>query len=413
MILFGAVLLALGSCARAEPPSASSTSARKLRAIDGGPGYFARWPNSFSTDPSFFLIGVWFESVIEPNDITLDKGCGLNTYIVLTANSDLGLVYNSGMKTILNYGEWLGNIPGPPTSQAIAGWMLGDEMDMIRGPVNGPLWLAAQRVALPVGDGRFCYNNFGKGIAFWETNSEAANFVNNFQDVVSCDTYWFTDNDLMVASQGGTLLGLGRDLSPAETHIACNYGRTVDRVRNLLSPACSKPVFGYVEVAHESGIADWPDILPEQVVAAVWSCIIHGARGIVYFNHSFAGTKGVSQHCLRETPWADTRAAVTAVNARITALAPVLNAPFVDDVMITRGGVDVMAKWYGDKLYIFVQSTQAASQDVTLNLALAGVGNATATVLDENRSVAVLDGSVTDTFSDSNAVHIYRIDNPL
>jgi hypothetical protein len=38
------------------------------------------------------------------------------------------------------------------------------------------------------------------------------------------------------------------------------------------------------------------------------------------------------------------------------------------------------------------------------------VGDATVTVIDEDRTIPVTDGAFTDTFADGNAVHIYRID---
>ncbi len=38
------------------------------------------------------------------------------------------------------------------------------------------------------------------------------------------------------------------------------------------------------------------------------------------------------------------------------------------------------------------------------------VGNATATVLGENRAIPVVAGSFSDSFADGNAVHLYRID---
>ena len=44
------------------------------------------------------------------------------------------------------------------------------------------------------------------------------------------------------------------------------------------------------------------------------------------------------------------------------------------------------------------------------NFSLSCVGNATATVLGENRSLPVSAGSFSDSFADGNAVHIYRID---
>ena len=31
-----------------------------------------------------------------------------------------------------------------------------------------------------------------QGVLFWESEAEAARFVNNFQQIVSTDLYWFT-----------------------------------------------------------------------------------------------------------------------------------------------------------------------------------------------------------------------------
>ena len=44
------------------------------------------------------------------------------------------------------------------------------------------------------------------------------------------------------------------------------------------------------------------------------------------------------------------------------------------------------------------------------NFAIPCAGNATATVLGENRTLPVTAGSFSDSFADGNAVHIYRID---
>ena len=46
----------------------------------------------------------------------------------------------------------------------------------------------------------------------------------------------------------------------------------------------------------------------------------------------------------------------------------------------------------------------------TGNFAIPCVGNATATVIGENRTLPVTAGSFSDSFADGNAVHIYRID---
>jgi hypothetical protein len=68
------------------------------RAPDGGADYFARFSGgTFPSSPSFFPLAVWFESVISQADIDLDKGAGLNTYVVLTGNSNTALVASNDM----------------------------------------------------------------------------------------------------------------------------------------------------------------------------------------------------------------------------------------------------------------------------------------------------------------------------
>ena len=100
-----------------------------LREIDGGPGYFSQFANSLPTDPSYFPIGVWFESVTSQADINLDKAAGLNLYVVLTANSNLSLIQNNGMYAILQQRDWSTN-QAAINNPAVVGWLLTDEIDM-------------------------------------------------------------------------------------------------------------------------------------------------------------------------------------------------------------------------------------------------------------------------------------------
>ena len=55
-------------------------------------------------------------------------------------------------------------------------------------------------------DGRLRFTNYGKGVAFWQTDAEAAKFVNGYQDVVSADNYWFTDLNICGVRRGRPLL---------------------------------------------------------------------------------------------------------------------------------------------------------------------------------------------------------------
>jgi hypothetical protein len=405
------------SAALATGAAAHGGSGAHLRQVDGAPGYYGKFAKPLPTDPTFFPIGVWFESVVSMHDADTDKAAGINTYVQLTDSSDMTIVRNAGMHAILAGGD---GSEGPEVS----GWMTTDEADMWGGP-GGGTWTGAfpgngdicspasakcgytvmqtQAGKLP-GDHRLRYTNYGKGVTFWESNAEASRFVNQYQDIVSVDNYWFTDSYICGASEGGSFYA-GNQLSQAQCRLAANYGRTIDRVRSLVSPAGSKPVWGFVEVGHPG--TDGGSIQPAQVAGAVWSSLIHGARGIIYFNHSFGGSCQ-TQHALRESCYASVRAVVTTVDSQIKALAPVLNAPFADGVVKGSGGVDVSTKWYNGHFYVLAGANTASGGTGTFTLPC--VGGASVTVLNENRTLPIANGAFSDKFADGNAVHIYRLD---
>ena len=141
----------------------------RLRNVDGGPEYYSQFSNSLPSDPNYFPLGVWFESVLSQADVDLDKDAGLNLYVVLTANSNLSLVQNNGMRAILQQSEWRTNQTAI-NSPAVAGWELSDEIDMQQGPGRGYTTLNNILAQLP-NDGRMRYNNYGKGVMFWETDA--------------------------------------------------------------------------------------------------------------------------------------------------------------------------------------------------------------------------------------------------
>ena len=390
--------------APAPIPAPSPTAGVSLEEVDGGLGWYGRFSNPFPTDPAFFPIGVWFESVVSQADINMDKGAGLNTYVVLTAGSSLPLIAANGMKVLAQHGDWKAQ-GGAPGAQAIAGWELRDEIDMQLGPVQGFAELQNILAGLPR-DGRLRYNNYGKGVMFWQSDAEAARFVNG-QDLVSADTYWFTDNNICSQYEGGALLtGRTRALTAEECHRASNYGATVRRMRALVSPPRSKPVWAFVEVGHPFTEAHWPTIRPAEVQAAVWQSVIAGARGVIYFNHTFGGPNQ-TQHALRDPAYAAIRTAVAATNRQIAGLAPVLNAPTVSSGWSQGTGTTAMVKWANGHFYVFAGSAGSA---VTGSFSLPCVGDASAAVLDEGRTIPVRGGSFADSFADGNAVHIYRID---
>jgi hypothetical protein len=371
----------------------------RLRPVDGGPGYYGRFSNALPSSRSYFPIGVWLECVNNRGNVNMDKDVGLNVYVVVcaTGQSALTLARASGMRVISDY-EWpFAPGPGPET----AGYHLGDELDMTMGPAGCAE--IKRRGARLQSDRRLRHSNYGKGVLFWETDAEAACFV-NAQDLVSTDAYWFTDNNICGESEGGRERGV---VKSDNCHVAANYGWQVNRVRSLVYPKGSKPVWAFVEVGHPAGEDHWPSITPPQIRAAVWHSLIAGARGLIYFNHSFGGPCQ-TQHALRESCYAAARAMVKSVNAQIVRLAPVLNAPFVTSRWRHSRGTRAMVKWHVGHFFIFAAS--ARNKSSTASFSMRCVGKATATVIGENRKIAMRRGTFTDAFADGNAVHIYRVD---
>ena len=139
----------------------------------------------------------------------------------------------------------------------------------------------------------------------------------------------------------------------------------------------------------------------------MWHSLIAGARGIIYFQHSFGGPCLGDHHTIRSN-CEGTRAAVSAVNAQVKSIAPALNGPTLTSGFAATGAVRASARWDGSNFYVLAGSAGNAGAQGQFSIPC--VGNATATVLGEGRSLAVSGGSFQDSFADGLAVHIYRID---
>jgi hypothetical protein len=422
---------------QAATPSASSAPVPRarpkvavLQLVDGGPDYYARFSPSLPVSPSFFPIGVWFDSVTQESDTRTDKGAGINVYVQMTDNSNMALVRQADMYAIdSNYTKSYG--------RETVGWEVPDETDMWGGPGRakwsgnyagqGPVCtpsaascgysiLSTMLARLPK-DHRLRYANFGKGVTFWDSYADAAEFVNDFVDVASDDNYWLTDDDICDLSQGGQYFPK-KDLVPATAttpahlppqlcHLPSNYYITVHAVRSLESPEDSRPIWGFVELAHPSNNNGWPTATPSKIVAAVWASLIGGARGIIYFNHSFGGSC-ITDSALRDPCYAKVYTAVGHVDSEIRSLAPVLNAPFADHVVAASSGVIFTVKWYKGHFYLIAGSRQPGPQVARFSMPC--VGSAKVAVLFENRTLNLKDGLFADRFANGDTDHIYRID---
>jgi hypothetical protein len=372
----------------------------------GGPAYYARFPAAAAgwTDPRFFPIGVWFESVIQQDNVDLDKAAGLNTYVELTDTSKMALVRSNGMFAILSK-------PLPGYGSETVAWLITDEADMTYGPGSDP-WTGRDgwNTCIPIQDehgqcgysvmqalsdrlpkdGRPRYANFGKGVLVWESDAEAERFVNNYTDFTSADLYNYTDPH-----------------QPPEDRRAAQYGALIDRMHKLdATDGNRQPIWAFIEVGHPFTENDAPTINGDQIAGAVWNSLIHEARGIIYFNHNFGGPC-ISQHVLRDKCGAAIRPTVTEVNRQITELAPVLSTQSYQWTF--HPALDTMLKEHDGSYYVF---TMPGPGSRTGNYTLAlpeGVRGTHAEVLYENRQVPIGPAGLTDSFDAEYQYHIYRI----
>jgi hypothetical protein len=379
--------------------SAARKGAPRLQEVDGGLGYYGRFSNPLPTSASYFPIGVWGAYAMEPRNIAKDKAVGLNTYVWAADPQFLPAIRAAGFHTIADESH-AGN---PNIGAETKAWLLGDEVDMTQGPSACPSQINAVKSGLP-NDGRARYANYGKGVLIWgatgwagHNDTSSACFV-NAQDITSTDLYWHTDPYQTDDLQSGMSSG---------------YGWSIRRMRMLDAKDGKRtPQWGFVEVTNAMN-GPWGPPTPAEIRGAVWHTLIAGARGIIYFQHDFDGSC-MTHHALRDTGTAcygPTIDMVRSVNRQIKSLARVLNAPFVMTRHKARdtmaGKVRYIVKWANGRFWVFAGADRGGGK---ATFRMQCVGNATANVLGENRSIPVRRGSFTDSFADKDAIHIYRID---
>ena len=144
--------------------------------------------------------------------------------------------------------------------------------------------------------------------------------------------------------------------------------------------------------------------------------LVRGSRGLIWFVHEWKPK--FNEHALLDDP--EMLAAVTAINAEIRSLAPVLNAPHRRETMnfpFRMAGVPLYdnkptISWltarYQGATYVFAANESSIKIHATFGTGPGTVGR-TAEVLGENRAVKLNGkGEVVDDF-EPYGVHLYRI----
>lgn len=398
---------------------------------EGGAAYY----NQFSvakaggwSNPNFFPIGVWFMPGGSA-DIARYKAMNFNFAANHEDDSDVARFKEAGIFVLPE------NYNGPAVGNEVPGWLLRDEVDMWAG-IGTNKWTGkgqGQQVCIPEGsacgltvlqtilDGlpqdqssRFRYANYGKGIMFWESDSDSAKMINSFTQVASNDQYWYTDPNICGGVEGPTLIkgsgpapwpGGPNSLTKSECRRAWNYGQVVERMRELdAKDGKLQSIWNFVEVGYpgDNGLAP----TGKQIEGAVMNSLIHEARGILYFKHNFGGPCKTTD-IFRDCPSIAPTASLTNINGHIKDLAPVLNTQsyqysFGDDI-------DSMLKWHNGSAYVFAMGEKGTTGNKTFTLP-SGLSNARSVeVLYENRSINVSGSKFTDNFDNEYSYHIYKI----
>ena len=402
-----------------------------------GPSYYSRWATSFTSSDTFFPITVFDQN---PAFNTSDyQAVGVNTFLGLFAwppdQGQIAGAHAAGMYACGggdDSGAQGGSqfyIANPGISTAAASYVLGDEFDSTA-PTTGPVAQSWAQAIRALDSTRPIYLGYGfTGATMFLTPSSTitiADILQQFEviDITGADFYGLTSG---LVNYPGVWV----------------YGRTVDNM--LAWVGGNMPVWGIVETNNPWGTGSSDGRLPTiaQIQSAVWLMLIHGARGITYFDHRFYPP--VDNGALITGNYPAIAAAVTALNAQITSLAVPLNAPAVTgrmtvvssnttqappgDVILPFWGnngnimpwgrgagvqIDTTVRQPGDGFtYIFAIGGNPGATTGTFTLSgpsgSLGVTGSTATVIGESRTVPISGNAFSDSFAADYTYHLYKI----
>jgi len=408
----------------APPTSPSTTTAAAAGDLalprvpwEGGSAYYKKFPKAGAAgwdDPSFFPISVFLS---DASDAAALKAVGVNTYMAMNhTTGGIAQAAAQGMYVLPQVFSDDGSIDWKPSeignATNVPGWFITDECDQGLTNCGGDAagengWLAKQQQNVAkvkaYNDGRFMHSNFGSGITrtWWSPNTMGQQVA--LMDTMSADKYSYTSPYAQEAITGSAQWPAG-----ANVKTAASYGWQVDQLRSFMAPDALKPTYVFVETMRpfltESGATT---ITPNQLEGAVWSGLIHEARGVTYFQHNndpgCSATYSLVNDCGKGV-----KAKVTQIDADIKSLAPVLNTQsYIYNFGAT--GIETMLKTYQGSVYVFADvALKGTTGSKTFTLP-AGVTGTSVTVVGENRTLPVTGGKFTDSFAAEYTHHIYKI----
>lgn len=375
----------------------AAVSCASLTVGDDTRSPYAAWERGPSSDPSFFPLAVWMQN---PMYAKRYSAAGINVYVALSGrslDSQIDTLRAAGIRVVCSQSERTLKYKDDPI---IAAWMHGDEPDNAQSLGQGKGWgppIPPERIIsnyqrIRAADpSRPVLLNLGQGVAWdeWYGRGVRTNHPEDYLDYV----------------KGGDILSF--DIYPVASPDSMVRGNLwyvphgVGRLAGWAGPG--KAVWNCIECTRiQSGFK----ATPAQVRSEVWMSIIRGSRGIIYFVHEWK--PAFDDHALLDDP--EMLAAVTALNAQIRELAPVINSPDLKSVAEARSSnpavpVEVAAKRYNGETYLFAAGMREGKARATFTVrGAAGI----AEVIGEDRRIPLSKGRFEDEF-ESYGVHLYRI----
>ena len=350
-------------------------------------------------DPGFFPIAVWVQ---QTKNAERFKAAGINLYVGLWRGPNaeqLETLTKANMPVICSQNSFaLENKSNP----IIAAWMHGDEPDNAQarrdggegwGPPILPSVIQQNYEKIRAADPtRPVFLNLGQGVA-WDNYIGRGVRRNHPEDypeyLKGCDIASF---DIYPVVHDH------KDIAGKLEYVAKGVQRLREWTRG------EKPVWNCIECTQISNPNKKAS--PEQIRSEVWMSIIHGSRGIIYFVHQFKPT--FVEAALLEDP--ENLKAITAINAQVKELAPVINTPSLRTSIFVGSDENVpiatTARRFKNSTYLFTVAMENNPSTATFKMPEIPK-RGTVEVIGESRSIEISNAAFTDKFKPYE-VHLYR-----
>jgi hypothetical protein len=339
----------------------------------------------------FFPIMQWVQA---SSRIPTQAGFGINTFWAWP--SDDGKSY---CDTTLQYGAYCilnsGQNNAPQSHPALVGWYFQDEPDLHGTPPSTVLSNYRNLKSTRPGDLLWLTVTAKFFSRFDAPDWMMGNKQHYKEYALATDVYGYDHYPVYGWCRPDWI----QDIADSEKEFVTQY-------------AGGKPTFQWIEACRtssqwcelsERGADDGP--YPYETRNEVWQAIVHGAKAIGYFTHSWE-CPDYSQWCV--TPQIE--AEIKRTNGQISKLTEVIYSPDRGGTTtvqaLNHGRVDIMVREVQGHLYIFAVNLKRQSEQVRFTINNPAGGQVE--VFDEGRTLPLNGNIFTDDFGPL-GVHIYKI----